>query len=186
MTTDEGDRDRPPERYRDYLLLLARLQFDPRLRGKLDPSDIVQQTMLQAHQKRDQFRGRTEAERAAWLRAILANALADAAQKYGQGVLGRERSLEASLEESSRRLERWLEDSEPSPGQGLDRHEQLLRLADAVGRLPDDQRRAVELRHLQGASVAEIGQLMGRSTAAVGGLLQRGLRALRGMLDDSS
>jgi RNA polymerase sigma-70 factor, ECF subfamily len=186
MATGDDDRGRPPERYRDYLLLLARLQFDPWLRGKLDPSDIVQQTLLQAHQKRDQFRGRTEAEHAAWLRAILARALADAARKYGQGVLGRERSLEASLEESSHRLERWLEDSHPSPGAGMDRHEQLLRLADALARLPEDQRQAVELRHLQGLSVAEIGQLMDRSTAAVGGLLQRGLRALRGMLDDSS
>jgi RNA polymerase sigma-70 factor (ECF subfamily) len=186
MATGADDRERPPERYRDYLLLLARLQFDPRLRGKLDPSDIVQQTLLQAHRKRDQFRGKSEVERAAWLRAILAHALADAARKYGQGVLGRERSLEVSLEESSRRLERWLEDSHPSPGQGLDRHEQLLRLAKALARLPDDQRQAVELRHLQGLSVAEIGQLMGRSPAAVGGLLQRGLRALRGMLDDSS
>jgi RNA polymerase sigma-70 factor (ECF subfamily) len=182
MATDEGDRIRPPECYRDYLLLLAGLQFDPRLRGKLDPSDIVQQTLLQAHRKRDQFRGRTEAEHAAWLRAILAHALADAARKYGEGVLGRERLLE----ESSRRLERWLEDSRLSPGRGMDRHEQLLRLADALARLPEDQRRAVELRHLQGLSVGEVGQQMGRSTAAVGGLLQRGLRALREMLDDSS
>jgi RNA polymerase sigma-70 factor (ECF subfamily) len=186
MVTDEADRDRPPECYRDYLQLLARLQFDPRLRGKLDPSDIVQQTMLQAHRKRDQFRGRTEAERAAWLRAILAHALADAARKYGQGVLGRERSLEMSLEESSRRLERWLEDSGSSPGRGLDRHEQLLRLAEALARLPADQRQAVELRQLQGLPVSEIGQLMGRSTASVGGLLQRGLRALREMLEESS
>jgi RNA polymerase sigma-70 factor (ECF subfamily) len=186
MATDKGDRIRPPESCRGYLLLLARLQFDPRLRGKLDPSDIVQQTLLQAHRKREQFRGRTEAEHAAWLRAILARALADAARRYGQGVLGRERSLEIFLEESSRRLERWLEDSQPSPGHGLDRHEQLLRLADALARLPDDQRQAVELRHLQGASVSEIGQLMGRSTASVGGLLQRGLRGLRERLDDSS
>jgi RNA polymerase sigma-70 factor (ECF subfamily) len=186
MATDEEDRDRSPERYRDYLLLLARVQFAPMLRGKLDPSDIVQQTLLQAHRKRDQFRGRTEAEQAAWLRAILANALADAARKYGHGVLGRERSLEASLEDSSRRLERWLEDGQPSPGQGMDRHEQLLCLAEALARLPEDHRRAIELRHLQGLSVAEIGQQMSRSTASVGGLLQRGLRALREMLDDSS
>jgi RNA polymerase sigma-70 factor (ECF subfamily) len=186
MAADGGDRIRPPERYRDYLLLLARLQFEPRLRGKLDPSDIVQQTLLQAHRKREQFQGRSEAEQAAWLRAILANALADAARKYGQGVLGRERSLEMFLDESSRRLERWLEDCQPSPGQGMDRHEQLLCLADALARLPEDQRQAVELRHLQGLSVAKIGQQMGRSTAAVGGLLQRGLRALREMLDDSS
>src|SRR5215468_5105367 len=127
MSEQSGAPLKPIEQYMDYLRLLARLQIDPRLRSKLDPSDIVQQTLLRAHQKRDQFRGRTEAERAAWLRAILAHALADAARKYGQGVLGRERSWEASLEESSHRLERWLEDSHPTPGQGIDRHEQLLR-----------------------------------------------------------
>jgi len=186
MATSAEQRERSLDRYRDYLLLLARLQMDARLRGKLDPSDIVQQTMLQAHRKRDQFRGATEAERAAWLRVILAHSLVDAARKYGQGVLGRERSLEAFLEESSQRLERWLEDSDATPREGVDRQERLLHVADALARLPDDQRRAVELRHLQGLSVTAIGQLMDRSTAAVGGLLQRGLKALRGMLDDSS
>ena len=180
MATDEGDRIRPPECYRDYLLLLAGLQFDPRLRGKLDPSDIVQQTLLQAHRKRDQFRGRTEAEHAAWLRAILAHALADAARKYGEGVLGRERLLE----ESSRRLERWLEDSRLSPGRGMDRHEQLLRLADALARLPEDQRTALELRHLKGCSVPEIARLQGRSSASIAGLLRRGLQQLRELLQE--
>ena len=186
MAPDPVIPGQPPERYREYLLLLARLQIGPRLQGKLDPSDVVQQTLLKAHHKRDQFRGTTGAERAAWLRAILAHALADAARKYGQGMLGRERSLEASLEQSSHRLEQWLADSHPTPGQEVDRDEHLLRLAEALARLPDDQRRAVELRHLRGLAVGEIGQLMERSTAAVGGLLQRGLRALRGMLDDSS
>src|SRR5262249_61522691 len=112
--------------------------------------------------------------------------LAERARKYGRGVLGRERSLEGSLEPPSHRFERWLEGSHPSPGRGIDHQDQLLRLANALARLPGDQRRAVELRHLQGASGAEIGRIMGRSTAAVGGLLQRGLRALRRMIEDSS
>ena len=67
------------ERYRAYLHLLARLQLDPRLQSKLDASDVVQQTLVKAHNGRGQFRGQTDAELAGWLRRILANTLTDAA-----------------------------------------------------------------------------------------------------------
>src|SRR3954467_2662682 len=92
------------EDYRDYLHLLARLQLDPRLRGKLDPSDVVQQTLVKAHQNRGQFRGGTEAEQAGWLRRILANTLIDAARKY-QRELNVQRSLEQAVDASSARIE---------------------------------------------------------------------------------
>jgi RNA polymerase sigma-70 factor (ECF subfamily) len=99
-------------RYREYLHLLARLQLDQRFRGKLDPSDVVQQTLVKAHQARGQFGGHSEGELVAWLRRILANTLIDAARKLG-GEVARQRPLEAALAESSARLEAWLADACP-------------------------------------------------------------------------
>lgn len=173
------------ERYRDYLLLLARIQLGAALQAKLDPSDVVQQTLLKAHQNWGRFRGRTEAEVAAWLRAILARHLADVARKYAPRLGGRERSLEAALEQSSSRLESWLAVEATSASQKCERQEQLLRMAEGLARLPDDQRVALELRHLRGLAVAEVARQMGRSTAAVGSLLYRGLKSLRECLDEA-
>jgi RNA polymerase sigma-70 factor (ECF subfamily) len=172
---------RPIERYREYLRLLARLQLDPRLRGKLDPSDVVQQTLLKAHQHLEQFRGQTEAELAAWLRRILANALTDAARGF-RLELAAGRSLQRSLEESSARIEAWLVAQDEPPDRRAERHEQTLAVADALARLPDDQRAAVELHHLREVPVAEIAETMGRSEASVAGLLRRGLTRLRELL----
>jgi len=174
-------------RYRDYLRLLARTQLGPRLRAKLDASDVAQQVILRAHEARAQFRGTSEAEKLAWLRAILANVLAGAVRRFEAAVrdVGRERSLEGDLERSSARLAHLIVADQTSPSQGAERCEDLLRLAAALCRLPEDQREVVEWHHLKGLTVAEVAEEMGRTRAAVVGLLFRGLKKLRELLRES-
>src|SRR5438876_12087857 len=157
------------ERFRAYLRLLARMQLDPRLQAKLDPSDLVQQTLLQALQALDQFRGSSDAELAVWLRQILAHKLANAARDLGRAKrdVARECSLEAALEQSSARLETWLAAEQSSPSQQAQRKEQIFRLAEALGSLPEAQREAVTRRYLQSWSLDDIGRHLGRSPAAV-------------------
>jgi RNA polymerase sigma-70 factor (ECF subfamily) len=182
MTRGVGHTPLPLEHYREYLRLLARLQLDPQLRGQLDPSDVAQQTLLRAHERFDQFRGRSDEEMRAWLRAILAHALVDAVRRFGRQKGDRARSLEAALEQSSAKLEMLLASEESSPSHGALRAERLIELAEALARLPEDQRTAVELRYLQGLAVPDVAERMGRTTVSVTGLLYRGMKALRDVM----
>jgi len=188
MTSKTEGRERDLERYREYLRLLARLQLDPRLQAKLDPSDLVQETLLKAHQAQGQVRWEDDAEVAAWLRKILANTLIDAARRFTTGAraVNLERSLQEGVERSSACLVGLLVNQDASPGAQLIQQEQMFRLAEALGRLPEDQRKAVELMHLQGHSVYDIAREMGRSATAVGGLLRRGMKKLREWLASNS
>jgi RNA polymerase sigma-70 factor (ECF subfamily) len=186
MAQPAGPEDLALERFRSYLLLLTRGQLRGQAPARLDPSDLVQQTLLEAHRQRHQFRGTTEAERAAWLRQILAHNLADAlrALRRGRRDVRRERSLEAEGEQASGRLGDWLAAGQSSPSQSAARHDEAVRLAEALAQLPEAQREALVLQHWGGLTLAQIGERLGRSPAAVAGLLKRGLRRLRELLDE--
>jgi RNA polymerase sigma-70 factor, ECF subfamily len=177
------------DRYRGYLSALARLQVAARpwVASKLDASDLVQQTLLQAHAAREQFRGQTPAELAGWLRQILTRTLANSLRSLGQAKrdVRAERSLEADVGASCSRLDAWLAADQTSPSEAADAHDRAAALAEAVAELPDDQREVVLAKHCLGLSLAEIAERTGRTPASVAGLLRRGLQALRERLDGS-
>jgi RNA polymerase sigma-70 factor (ECF subfamily) len=175
--------------YRDYLRLLARLGIDRRLRNKVDPSDLVQETCLEAHRDFGQFRGSTEAELLAWLRRILATNLANVVRHY-LGTKGRdvrlERELEIELDESARVLHPGLVAAQSSPSRQAARREEAVLLADALGRLPKDYREVLILRHLEGLPFAEVAQRMRRTEDSVKNLWARALARLRRALGAES
>jgi RNA polymerase sigma-70 factor, ECF subfamily len=176
--TDQAER---LERFRSYLLLLARLHGGARFQSKLDASDIVQQTMLAALSGLAEFRGQSDAEMAAWLRQILARQMSNLARELGRDKrdVSRQRSLEAALDQSASRLESLLAADQSTPSQKAQRNEQVLLLADALAALPEPQREALTLHHLEHRSLEEVGRQLGRTPAAAAGLIKRGLRALR-------
>jgi RNA polymerase sigma-70 factor (ECF subfamily) len=185
--TSSSERTGPDlARLRSYLHLLARIQMGAG--SALDPSDVVQQTLLEAHREWTACRATTEGEWVAWLRRMLANNLADAlrARKRLRRAATREVSMDAALERSSVQLGCWLADPGPSPSQAADRHEQAVRLAEAVAELPEAEREALVLQHWLGLTVVEIASRLGRTPSAVGGLLKRGLKRLRERMAKSS
>ncbi|QDV21772.1 sigma-70 family RNA polymerase sigma factor [Aureliella helgolandensis] len=172
------------ESFRSYLHILAETQLHARLKSKVDASDIVQQTMLQAYQAREQFRGTTEAEKAAWLRTILGNVLSGLARGFSRKRrdLSREQSIQA-VEKSSLQLTNLLSADTSSPSSAMHRHERADQLAKAMLRLTAEQRQAIMLKYWQGATLAEIGQQLDKSTEAVAGLLFRGMQKLRSVIE---
>lgn len=174
------------DQFRPYLKVLARMQLSRKIQGKLDESDIVQQTLLQAHRALPAFRGGSEKELAGWLRQILAHNMAHALRDLHRDKrdIDRERSLEAKLNASSARLADWLANDHTGPVERAARNERLLALAAAVEALPDGQREAVELRYLHELPVSEIAERLERTVAAVAGLLHRGLAALKKSLSE--
>ena len=127
------------EGYRPYLAMLARMQVGRRLQSKLDADDLLQETFLRAHRTIGRFRGTTEEEFLAWLRAILAHVLADQIRRY-HGTERRdprlERALEFELDRSSEGFVRSFAAPTSSPSQRVVRHERAVRLAQAMERSP--------------------------------------------------
>jgi RNA polymerase sigma-70 factor, ECF subfamily len=181
MTHDASDILEP---YRKYLQVLAGLHLDRKLRGKLDPSDIVQQTLARAYPALPELRLLEPAVLAAWLRKILARTLADAVKHYERDRrdVSLERSLEADLDRSASGFAAWLAADQTSPSGRVERNEELMRMVEALAELPDLMREVVVLKHCQGLTLQQIAERIGKTVPAVASLLRRGLEALRNRL----
>ncbi len=172
---------------RDYLLLVASAQLGPRLQAKVDPSDVVQVTLLEAHRDFQRFQGATRGEWLAWLRQILARNVADYVRHY-RGTAKRNAAREVRFADANTQ--------EPSPGaaepaadqttpsQEVLRRDEELRLAAAIQQLSPDHREVIQLRNLHRLPFDEIAQRMGRSRPAVQMLWLRAIRTLQRLLAD--
>ena len=187
----EGDAeslDRLLELYRNYLKLLARAQLRASLQVRVDPSDLAQVTLIDAHRGFAQFRGRTEQELTAWLRKILVRKLADQVKRHRSQKrdVRREQSLEVVLEQSSQDIAKLLGTATSTPSVLASRREQSVVLADAMARLPEDYREVLVMRHLERKKFAEIADMMQRSDGSVRMLWTRALERLRRELENPS
>ena len=176
------------ELYRNYLQLLARTQIDLHLQGRVDPSDLVQETMLEAYRDFGQFRGTREGELLAWLRRILVHNLARQVEK-NLGTRKRDARRQVSLhrvaelERSSAAVDAALVSQGTSATGRAQRREQAAILADTLARLKPDHREVIVLRNLEGLSFEEVARRMGRTAGAVRMLWLRALDRLKHLLE---
>jgi RNA polymerase sigma-70 factor (ECF subfamily) len=185
-----GDREalgRLLEAQRAALHRLAERQLGGRVAVRVDASDVIQQTFLEAHRSFEQFDGRGARELVAWLQGILGHKVAGAVRDHAllqKRDVRRDRSLDDSGAGAGP-LKQQLDAGLSTPSQKAIRGEEARRLSEALTLLPDDQREAVRLRHLEGWALADIARHLGRSPAATAGLIKRGMQALRRQLHQS-
>ncbi len=171
--------------YRPWLLLLARLELDGPLRAKLDPSDIVQETLLHAFRDRNTFRGSTEKAFAAWLRSILAHALAREVRRFRK-VKKRDLAMEASIREHMESTSIALANltaQGTSPSGRMAKEEEGVLLARALASLPQDYREVIILRSLEDLPYQEVARRMERSEGSARMLWLRALSQLKRALE---
>ncbi|MDP6443750.1 MAG: sigma-70 family RNA polymerase sigma factor [Pirellulaceae bacterium] len=184
-----GDHDqlgRLLQSFQNYLRVLADMQLDQKLRGRLSASDLVQETLLGACRDFQTFRGNSEAELLAWLRAILINNLHNFVQQHVTAAkrdVRRECSLHsigAGVEQSAVNLgANLLRDAGPSPSGVLSTKESVVALADTIATLPEDQQQVLILRNLQGKRFAEVAAIMDRTEGATRMLWLRAIQQLK-------
>lgn len=178
---DDAARGRLLELYRNYLRLMARSIIGRSLRVRLDESDLVQETFLQAHRDFERFAGSSEPELTAWLRQILVHRMNDQAKYHKARARDpdREEPLEEMLARSSAAVQHALAAPATSPSARAARREEAVLLADALARLPPDYREVFVLRNLEHVPFVEVAERMGRSVNAAQKLWARALVALR-------
>ena len=184
---DQRHLDALLARYRPYLRLMAEQAIGSDIRRREDASDVLQQTELEIAQGISSFRGTTEPEFSAWVKQILRRNLTSIfrVHRAAKRDVRREHFLgdgEATASVS------WMQPaaSGPSPSWHVMRGDAALKLAVALESLPEKQRDAVRMRHLDGMKIDEVASFMGITAGAAAGFIRRGIAALREHLQDES
>jgi RNA polymerase sigma-70 factor, ECF subfamily len=180
-----GSLSRLLEDYSHYLRLLAASQLDPRLQARVSPSDVVQETLFEAHRDFPGFAGRTVPEFRGWLRKILIHNVARMVEHH---LIAEKRDArrEVSLHEfadgsdrSTANLMALLDDKRTSPSGHAQRQESSRALAEALAELPADYREVILLRHVEGLPFKVIAVRLGRTHGATRMLWLRAIELLR-------
>ncbi len=163
-----------------YLLMAAREELGRDLQQKVAASDLVQQTLLTAYAKFDQFKGQSDKELISWMKMILNHQAASAGRFYRQ----------ARRSDSEVSIDGWdvSNDNDQTPSQKIMSQEQRQQMMEAMQQLPDHHREILQLHLFDGLTFEMIGHRIGKSGDAVRKTWVAALRTLKKLMpkDDYS
>jgi RNA polymerase sigma-70 factor (ECF subfamily) len=182
--------------YRNYLRIVVRSGMGPRLRERVEMSDVVQDALVEVVRQFPQFTGQNEAALVGWLRRLVAQKLADLGRYHsrakrapGSSALpldapwdANQGGMDANGGAGAKLLD-MLALSQTSPSEAASKRELTVLLADALTDLDEGEAEVLWLYHSEGLSFEAIGERLGMGRKAVRGLWARGLKGLRRTLD---
>lgn len=170
---------------RNYLLLVAEKEMDPRLKAKGGASDLVQQTFLEAQKDFDRFDGTSEQELLAWLRRMLLNNVANFRRHWVNTDKRRaDREIPLASNDPSRTGASWLADGGLTPSREMMADERDSAVHAAIARLPEDYQQVLKMRYIEDRPFEEIAEAMNRTANAVRKLWARAVEKLQEELDE--
>lgn len=185
---DSGAREGLLARHRDRLRKMIAWRIDRRLAARVDPSDVVQEVLVEASRKMDRYLRERPLPFYPWLRSLAGEHLVTLHRRHvrsrGRSVLREEPGLLNLPDESAAELAARLVTSSTSPTQRALRKEQRERVRQALGQLSERDREVLVLRNLEQLSVADTAQVLGISAGAVKVRHLRALERLRALLDE--
>jgi RNA polymerase sigma-70 factor (ECF subfamily) len=165
---------------------MVAVRLDRRLAARVDPSDIVQEALLEAAARLDEYLRARPIPFYPWLRRIAGARLADAHRRHvraGRRSVGREEPPALPSESVLELADRLLSPS-GGPSASLRRRERRDRVRAALAALPERDREVLVLRFLEDLSTADAAAVLGVGEGAVKMRLMRALQRLRDVLGE--
>ena len=176
---DDSALGRLLDLHRDYLRGIAAQQLPPKLQGRIDDSDVIQQTCLSVHKQFTGFAGSDPAEFVAWLRLIHERNIQNAVRDH-MAVQKRSVDRDVATEQDN------LVGHETTPSQIVLRAEQSAQLKDALSSLPEEEQGVLRLRYYENYSVQQIAEVLGLTPDAVAWRMKKGMKAMKKHLGDEA
>ncbi len=184
---DSSARQRLLDVHREHLRRMIAARLDARLASRVDPSDVVQDTLFEASRRLEGYLTNPPLPFLPWLRQIAGERVIDTHRRHLQSqrrsVL-REQARPTIEDDSSEVLAGWLVDKDPSPSQQTRRRERLDEVKNALEALPDRDREILVMRHLEHLKVEEIAEVLGITAGAAKARILRALLKIRNHLGD--
>lgn len=179
--------------YRNYMRMVVRTGLGPKLRERVELSDVVQEALVEVIRQFPQFTGQNEAALVGWLRRLVGQKLADLGRYHSRAKRsagGPDVPLDAAWDlpgggdgSQGGKLLDMLALSQTSPSEAASKRELTVILADALAALPESESEVLWLYHAEGLSFEGIGDRMGVSRKSIKGIWARGLKSLKRTLD---